>query len=75
MIVAIFSKSSKYHAMAVFMEVLFLIVDAYSYLRLGREIPLILYIVFGVGGVGLVVHAMEPGLFTKDKNKEGTKQS
>ena len=74
MIVAIFSKSSKYRAMAVLMEVLYAIVDAYSYWSLERQIPGILYFVIGVGGVGLAVHAMEPGIFAKAKKKEDTKQ-
>ena len=39
MIVSMFSKSSTYRAMAVFLQVIFAAVDAYSYLRLEKDVP------------------------------------
>ena len=56
MIAAIFSNCSLYRAVAVLMQVLFAAVDAYSYLRLGKEIPFILYFMIGVGRLGNTCH-------------------
>ena len=74
-IAAIFVENSHYRGMAVVLQMLFFSVDAYSYIRLGKDIPGIIYFIIGLGLVGLVVHSKEPGIFTKDhgpgKSKKG----
>ncbi|KAL7554804.1 hypothetical protein ACHAWF_018344 [Thalassiosira exigua] len=70
-VAAIFVENSHYRGMAVLLQVLFFVVDAYSYVKMGLDIPTALFLPVGVGLVGLAVHSMEPGLFTKDKGAEG----
>ena len=73
---AIFSHCALYRAMAVFMQIVFAAVDVYSCIRLERQVPTILYVVIGLGAIGLMVQSMEPGIFAKDKTKieDGKKQ-
>ncbi|KAL7526075.1 hypothetical protein ACHAXR_001302 [Thalassiosira sp. AJA248-18] len=66
-IAAIAVENSHYRGMAVLMNVLFFVVDGYSYARLGKSIPGIIFGAVGMGVVGLMVHSKEPGIFTKDK--------
>ena len=68
-VAGIFIENSHYRGMVVFSQTLVLALDGYSYVRLGVTIPAVLYGVVGTGVVGLVVHSMEPGIFTKDKDK------
>ncbi|KAL3798915.1 hypothetical protein ACHAWO_013032 [Cyclotella atomus] len=70
-IAAIAVEDSHYRGMAVLLHTICFGVDAYSYVSLGRSpaAPLALVI---VGIVGLIVHSMEPGIFTQDK--EGGKK-
>jgi hypothetical protein len=67
-LVAIFFENSHYRGMAVFLFMIFFGVDGLSYILLGKAIPGIVLAILGLGGVGLIIHAMEPGVFTKDKN-------
>lgn len=66
-IAAIIIENSHYRGMAVFLQVVFFSADAFSYVRMGKEIPAVLYGIVGLGLAGLAVHANEPGIFTKDK--------
>ena len=76
-IVAIVMENSHYRGMAVLLHTIFFACDAGSYVALGRlggsEIgtPLVIML---MGVIGLVVHSMEPGIFTKDKNGGGKKK-
>lgn len=67
-VVAIFWENSHYRGMAVVLVMIFFGVDGYSYSRLGKSIPGIIVGILTLGAFGLAVHAMEPGVFTKDKN-------
>eukprot|EP01083_Nonionella_stella_P080761 222051_1 len=69
-VAAIIVENSHYRGMAVFLQVLFFAVDGYSYVKMGKDVPAIIFVAVGVGLVGLFVHSMEPGIFTKD-NKSG----
>ncbi|KAL3902437.1 MAG: hypothetical protein SGILL_010824 [Bacillariaceae sp.] len=69
-VMAIFKENSHYRGMAVTLVMIFFGADLYSYARLGQPIPGILYGILGLGAVGLAIHAMEPGIFTKDKNSK-----
>ena len=64
---AIFVENAHYRGMACLLQVVFCAIDALDYIRFGMPVPAILVVVTLVGVVGLVVHAMEPGIFTKDK--------
>ena len=66
-IAAIFIENSHYRGMAVLLHTIFMSVDLYSYVLMGKD-PTIALSLFAIGVVGLVVHSMEPGIFTKDKN-------
>ena len=66
-VVAIFVENSHYRGMAVVLQTVCFAVDSYSYYKLGVSPDPMLYVVVGSGIVGLIVHSMEPGIFTKDK--------
>ncbi|KAL9187396.1 hypothetical protein ACHAXT_001499 [Thalassiosira profunda] len=66
-IAAIVVENAHYRGMAVFLHTLIFSVDGLSYVWLGRDIHPALYVIVPLGLVGLAVHAMEPGIFTKDK--------
>jgi len=59
--------------MAVLLNIVFFATDAYSYVTMGLEVPTAVYVIVGLGVVGLIVHAKEPGIFTKDHDKKKTK--
>jgi hypothetical protein len=67
-VAAIFVENAHYRGMAVFLQMIFFIVDGYSYNVMGKEVAPAVLVSVGVGAVGLAVHAMEPGIFTKDKD-------
>ena len=69
-VAAIIVENSHYRMMAVLLQVLFFMVDWYSYIRLGSPVPPVIIANVVVGIVGLVVHSKEPGIFTKDKGSE-----
>lgn len=72
-IAAIFVENAHYRGMAVLLQIIPFIVDAYSYYRLGFDIPAVLYVIVGVGLVSLIVHSKEPGIFAKDKGSGKSK--
>ena len=51
------------------LQMIFFTVDGYSYVRMGLPVPGVIYVIVGLGVVGLAVHAREPGIFTKDNTK------
>ena len=67
-VMAIIKENSHYRGMAVALVMMVFGIDLTSYVRLGKPIPGPLFGILGLGAVGLAVHAMEPGIFTKDKN-------
>jgi hypothetical protein len=63
----IFLENAHYRGMATLLEFIFFAAEAYDAHITG--FPIIVKLGFGtIALVGLVVHAMEPGIFTKDKN-------
>lgn len=68
--VAILRENAHYRGMAVVLEAMFYGADSYSYVKSGRKDGLPVYCLFGLSLIGLGVHAMEPGIFTKDKLKK-----
>ena len=75
---AIFVGNAHHRGIAVGMHVLFFIFDGWSYIQLEAPngVPPAIYVIVPVGLIGLIIHAMEPGVFTKDKegaikNKKG----
>lgn len=72
-IAAILVENSHYRGMAVLLHTICFGVDAYSYVISDRDPSNALALV-AIGAVGLVVHSMEPGIFTKDKNDAGKKK-
>ena len=73
-IAAILIENSHYRGMAVLLHTLFFAVDGGSYIALGRSAlgPPLFFVLVGV--VGLIVHSMEPGVFTADKNSSKKKK-
>ena len=65
--------SQYYRGMAVLLNIIFFATDAYSYVNMGLEVPTAVYVIVGLGVIGLIVHANEPGVFTKDHDKKKTK--
>lgn len=72
---AIFIENAHYRGIAVAQHTIFFIMDACSYVWMGVEIPKPMFVVVGIGLVGLLVHSREPGIFTKDKNSAKNKAS
>ena len=73
-IVAIFREDAHYRGMALFLQLLFFLVDLCSYIKVGKdftETPLVPILAFMA--ISLAIHSREPGIFTKDK--EGEKKS
>eukprot|EP00527_Entomoneis_sp_CCMP2396_P001395 CAMPEP_0198138154 /NCGR_PEP_ID=MMETSP1443-20131203/1569_1 /TAXON_ID=186043 /ORGANISM="Entomoneis sp., Strain CCMP2396" /LENGTH=120 /DNA_ID=CAMNT_0043799809 /DNA_START=130 /DNA_END=492 /DNA_ORIENTATION=- len=69
-LVAIFQENSHYRAMAVLMEAVYLTFDSYALFKAKTQKgggPV--FALLGLSIIGLGVHAMEPGIFTKDKTK------
>jgi hypothetical protein len=73
-VVAISKENSHYRGMAVLLQTLFFTVDIYSYWSGGKAIPPVVLFIVGAGVVGLIVHSMEPGIFTQDKDGGGKKR-
>ena len=74
-VAAIFVENAHYRGMAVLLQMLFFVVDGYSYWKMGLIVPPIIYAIVGVGLVGLIVHSKEPGIFTRDKGGSGKAKS
>jgi len=55
--------------MALIVETIYVAVDTYSAYRAGFKDAAGVYTMLGLSLLGLGVHAMEPGIFTKDKSK------
>jgi len=72
-VAAICVENSHYRGMAVLLNIIFFATDAYSYVNMGLEVPTAVYVIVGLGVIGLIVHANEPGIFTKDHDKKKTK--
>ncbi len=68
-VAAILVENSHYRGMACFLQMLFFAVDGFSYWRMGFDIHPVIFVIVGVGGVGLLIHSREPGIFTKDHDK------
>ena len=65
-IAGIFLENSHYRGMATLLELIFFTLEYYDAVRAG--FPSNIKLLFAlIALVGLVVHAMEPGIFTKDK--------
>lgn len=74
-VAAICVENSHYRGMAVLLNIIFFATDAYSYVKMGLKIPPPVYVIVGMGVIGLIVHANEPGIFTKDKKGGGKKKT
>jgi hypothetical protein len=69
---AIITENAHYRGMALLLEAIFLGCDSFSYYKMGCKTEgavKMTYALFGLSLLGLSVHAMEPGIFTKDKTK------
>lgn len=71
-IAAIFMENSHYRGVAVLLEFILWATDCYDTYIHGKDYTL-LAVFTAVPLIGLIVHAMEPGIFTKDKNAKKTK--
>ena len=69
MLLAAVVENSHYRGLALLLHTLFFIVDGFSYLKVGVEVAPAVFGIVGLGLVGMVVHSLEPGIFTKDKTK------
>ena len=67
-IVAILQENAHYRGMALLLETIYFAVDSYSYAKGKRKDATPVYAMLGLSILGLGVHAMEPGIFTTDKN-------
>ena len=74
-VAAICVENSHYRGMAVLLNIIFFATDAYSYAKMGLKIPPPVYVIVGMGVIGLIVHGNEPGIFTKDKKGGGKKKT
>jgi len=72
-VAALTGGNARHRAMAFALPTIFFSVDLYSYIKLGVSPPGRLYGVVGMGLLGLGVHAMEPVIFTADKEDESDK--
>jgi hypothetical protein len=71
-VAAIFIENSHYRGMTLLIQTLFFVVDGLSYLKMGKDLlatPVVQIV--GLGILGLGVHGLEPGIFTKDKDRGG----
>jgi hypothetical protein len=68
--VAVLQENAHYRGMATVMQAIFFGADSYSYVKSGRKDGFPVYCMFGLSLVGLGVHALEPGVFTRDKCKQ-----
>ena len=68
MIIATQLENAHYRGMALIVETVYLAVDAWSAYKSGFKETTGIYTMLGLSVLGLGIHAMEPGLFTKDKN-------
>ena len=67
--VAILQENAHYRGMAVLLEAIYFSVGSYSYVKDRKVDKTPVLCLLGVSLLGLGVHAMEPGVFTKDKRK------
>lgn len=67
--IATVQENSHYRGIAILLEAIYFSVDSYSYMKDGRSDGTPTYALLGLSMIGLGVHAMEPGIFTKDKMK------
>ena len=68
-VIASVQENSHYRGMVLLVETLFIAVDTYSAKKAGFKEMKRIYGMLGLSILGLGIHAMEPGLFTKDKRK------
>lgn len=66
-VVAMFHENAHYRGMAVLLEAVYFSASSYSFWKAGRTDATPIYCMLGMSLVGLGVHAMEPGVFTRDK--------
>ena len=66
-VAGIFLENSHYRGMAVLLELIFFVCDSWDYYRHDKD-GKIVYGMTLLTLIGLLVHAKEPGIFTKDKN-------
>jgi hypothetical protein len=66
-IVAILQENAHYRGMSVLVQAIYHGVDSLSYLKMKRTDGAPVYTLFALSVIGLGIHAMEPGIFTKDK--------
>ena len=70
-VVGIFMENSHYRGMVILLEVLYFSLEAYDAYQTNYPVKVKLYFAF-LSAFGLMIHSMEPGLFTKDKNSSST---
>ena len=68
MIIAIRLENAHYRGMALLVETVYVAVDAWSARKAGFKDTTGIYGMLALSVLGLGIHAMEPGVFTKDKN-------
>ena len=66
-IVASVQENAHYRGMALMVETIYIAVDSWAAYKAGFKDAVGCYAMLGLSLLGLGIHAMEPGLFTKDK--------
>jgi uncharacterized protein YjeT (DUF2065 family) len=64
---AIVAENAHYRGMACLLEVIYFAVESYSLIKDGRKDGRPAFAMLGLSLLGLGIHTMEPGIFTKDK--------
>lgn len=71
---AVFHENAHYRALAVLLETIYLSFESYGFWTadggINKKAGTPTYCLLGLSLLGLGVHAMEPGIFTKDKTKK-----
>ena len=68
-IIAIFHENgSHYRGIAILLEAIYFTITSYSCIKGKRNDSTHSFIMLGVSVIGLIIHSMEPGIFTKDKS-------